>query len=239
VSGGAPLPLEVKQRFEELSGCTLVEGYGLTECPVVSCNPIGGAGKRGSIGLPLPGTRVEVVSLEDRRTVLGPNQTGELCVRGPQVMAGYWNRPDETAAVLEGGRLHTGDIGYMDEDGACFVVDRLKELIICSGFNVYPRVVEEAIYAHPDVAEVAVCGVPDGYRGETVKAFVVARDRARLDEAALLAFLEDRLSPIEMPKLIEFRDQLPKSAVGKILKRELLDAKLGAEAAPQPATSAS
>jgi long-chain acyl-CoA synthetase len=232
VSGGAPLPLEVKQRFEQLSGCTLVEGYGLTECPVVSCNPIGSPGKQGSIGLPLPGTSIEVVSLADRRTVLGPGQSGELCVRGPQVMAGYRNRPDETAAVLEHGRLHTGDIGYMDEDGACFVVDRLKELIICSGFNVYPRVVEEAIYAHPDVVEVAVCGMPDGYRGETVKAFVVVRDRARLDEAALLAFLEDRLSPIEMPKLIEFRDQLPKSAVGKILKRELLGARLAVDAAP-------
>jgi long-chain acyl-CoA synthetase len=195
--------------------------------------------KQGSIGLPLPGTSIEVVSLDDRRTALGPGQSGEICVRGPQVMAGYWNRPDETAAVLEGGRLHTGDIGYVDEDGACFVVDRLKELIICSGFNVYPRMVEEAIYAHPDVVEVAVCGVPDGYRGETVKAFVVVRQRARLDEAALLAFLEDRLSPIEMPKLIEFRDQLPKSAVGKILKRELLDARPAADAAPQPGASAS
>jgi long-chain acyl-CoA synthetase len=154
-------------------------------------------------------------------------------------MAGYWNRPDETAAVLVDGRLHTGDIGYMDENGACFVVDRLKELIICSGFNVYPRAVEEAIYAHPDVVEAAVCGVPDGYRGETVKAFVVLRQHARLDEAALLAFLEDRLSPIEMPKLIEFRDQLPKSAVGKILKRELLDAQLAAEAMPRPSAAAS
>ena len=222
ISGGAPLPLEVKRRFETLSGCTLVEGYGLTECPVVTCNPIGRPGKPGSIGLPLPGTTVEVVSLEDRRTLLGPGQSGELCVRGPQVMAGYWNRPDETSAVLVDGRLHTGDVGYLDADGACFVVDRLKELIICSGFNVYPRAVEEAIYAHPDVAEVAVCGVPDAYRGETVKAFVVRRERALLDEAALLTFLQDRLSPIEMPKLIEFRDQLPKSAVGKILKRELL-----------------
>jgi long-chain acyl-CoA synthetase len=236
VSGGAPLPLEVKQRFEELSGCTLVEGYGLTECPVIACNPIGSPGKRGSIGLPLPGTSIEVVSLDDRRTVLGPGKSGELCVRGPQVMAGYWNRPDETAAVLVDGRLHTGDIGYIDEDGACFVVDRLKELIICSGFNVYPRAVEEAIYAHPDVVEAAVCGVPDGYRGETVKAFVVLRQHARLDEAALLAFLEDRLSPIEMPKLIEFRDQLPKSAVGKILKRELLHAPPLAKA--QPGTDA-
>jgi long-chain acyl-CoA synthetase len=237
--GGAPLPLEVKQRFEQLSGCTLVEGYGLTECPVVCCNPIGGAAKQGSIGLPLPGTSIEVVALDDRRTALGPGQSGEICVRGPQVMAGYWNRPDETAAVLEGGRLHTGDIGYVDEDGACFVVDRLKELIICSGFNVYPRVVEEAIYAHPDVVEVAVCGMPDGYRGETVKAFVVVRQHARLDEAALLAFLEDRLSPIEMPKLVEFRDQLPKSAVGKILKRELLNTRPAADAAPQPGASAS
>jgi len=234
VSGGAPLPLEVKQRFEELSGCTLVEGYGLTECPVIACNPIGSPGKRGSIGLPLPGTSVEVISLDDRRTVLGAGQSGELCVRGPQVMAGYWKRPEETAAVLVDGRLHTGDIGYIDEDGACFVVDRLKELIICSGFNVYPRAVEEAIYAHPDVVEAAVCGVPDGYRGETVKAFVVLRDHANLDEAALLAFLEDRLSPIEMPKLIEFRDQLPKSAVGKILKRELFEAQPGPDAMPGP-----
>jgi long-chain acyl-CoA synthetase len=237
ISGGAPLPLEVKQRFEELSGCTLVEGYGLTECPVIACNPLGSPGKRGSIGLPLPGTSIEVISLDDRTTALGPGQSGELCVRGPQVMAGYWNRPEETAAALADGRLHTGDIGYMDEDGACFVVDRLKELIICSGFNVYPRAVEEAIYAHPDVVEAAVCGVADGYRGETVKAFVVARDRASLDEAALLAFLEDRLSPIEMPKLIEFRDQLPKSAVGKILKRELLEAQPGPDAQPSAAAS--
>jgi long-chain acyl-CoA synthetase len=153
-------------------------------------------------------------------------------------MAGYRNRADETAAVLVDGRLHTGDIGYMDEDGACFVVDRLKELIICSGFNVYPRAVEEAIYAHPDVAEVAVCGVPDGYRGETVKAFVVLREQGCLDEAALLAFLADRLSPIEMPKLIEFRDQLPKSAVGKILKRALRDAQPGPDAALQASASA-
>lgn len=226
ISGGAPLPQEVKQRFERLSGCSLVEGYGLTESPVVGCNPIGSPGtnpvKVGSIGLPLPGTHIEVVSLDDGRTLLGPGQTGEICVRGPQVMAGYWKRPDESAAALEGGRLHTGDIGYLDEDGACFLVDRLKELILCSGFNVYPRMVEAAICAHPDVVEVAVCGVPDSYRGETVKAFVVLRDRASLDALALRAFLKERLSPIEMPKLVEFRERLPKSAVGKILKRELL-----------------
>ena len=224
LSGGAPLPLEVKQRFEQLSGCTLVEGYGLSECPVVTCNPIGQPGKRGSVGLPLPGTTIEVVSLDDPETVLGPGQTGEICVRGPQVMAGYWKRPQETAFVLDDGRLRTGDIGFVDGDGACFIVDRLKELIICSGFKVYPRVVEDAIHGHPDVVEVAVCGVPDDYRGETVKAFVVLRAPGCLDEAGLRAFLEDRLSPIEMPKLIAFCEQLPKSAVGKILKRELLAA---------------
>jgi long-chain acyl-CoA synthetase len=222
LSGGAPLPLEVRQRFERLSGCTLVEGYGLSECPVVTCNPIGRPGKQGSVGLPLPGTEIEVVSLDDRRTVLGPGQTGEICVRAPQVMAGYRKRPQETGAVLDNGRLRTGDIGFVDQDGACFIVDRLKEMIICSGFKVYPRVVEEAIHGHPDVVEVAVCGVPDGYRGETVKAFVVLRAQAVLDEAGLRAFLEDRLSPIEMPKQIAFCEQLPKSAIGKILKRALI-----------------
>ena len=223
VSGGAPLPSDVKQRFEHLVGGILVEGYGLTECPVVCCNPIERGGKEGSIGLPLPGTSVEIVSLEDGSTILEPGSRGEICIRGPQVMQGYWNRPEETGSAVRNGRLHTGDIGFMDEDGSLFLVDRLKELILCSGFNVYPRVVEEAIGAHPEVIEVAVCGVPDGYRGETVKAFVVARDGGGLDDRELLAFLEDRLSPIEMPKQIEFRDELPKSAVGKILKRELLD----------------
>lgn len=222
ISGGAPLPREVKQEFERLAGCRLLEGYGLTEAPVVCCNPIGGREKPGSIGLPLPGTTVEVVSLEDRQTVLPPGQTGEICVRGPQVMGGYWGPSEDVGTRLHGGRLHTGDIGYLDEEGYGYIVDRLKQLIICSGYNVYPRAVEEAIHQHPAVAEVAVCGVPDEYRGETVKAYIVLRAGACLTGAELLAFLADKLSPIQQPKLIEFREQLPKSAIGKILKKELL-----------------
>ena len=212
ISGGAPLPLEIKQDFERLSGCTLVEGYGLTEAPVVSCNPIAGRHKSGSIGLPLPGTTIEVVSLEDRASLLSADTAGEICVRGPQVMTGYRSAGDGAPETLREGRLHTGDVGYLDQDGYCFIIDRLKDVIICSGFNVYPRMVEEAIYQHPEVAEVAVCGVPDEYRGETVKAFIVRQAGTELNAPDLIAFLEDRLSPIEMPKLIEFRDQLPKSA---------------------------
>jgi long-chain acyl-CoA synthetase len=207
ISGGAALPLEIKTGFEALTGCTLIEGYGLTESPVVTCNPIG-CHKTGSIGRPLPGTAIEVVSLEDRTSLLPAGEIGEICVRGPQVMSGYLTATGIAAESLQHGRLHTGDVGYLDEEGYCFIVDRLKEVIICSGFNVYPRMVEEAIYHHPAVAEVAVCGVPDEYRGETVKAFVVRRAGSTLSAPELIAFLEDRLSPIEMPKLIEFREEL-------------------------------
>lgn len=222
LSGGAPLPIEVKQKFENKSGCTILEGFGLTEAPVTHCNPVGGHLKEGSFGVPLPGTSVEILSLEDRETPVPPGERGEICVSGPQVMQGYWKHSEETDNAIRNGRLHTGDVGYLDEDGYGFIVDRLKELIICSGFNVYPRVVEEALYEHPDIQEAAVCGVPDDYRGETVKAYVVLKEVADLDEAKLLAFLKDRVSPIEMPKIVDFRDALPKSAVGKILKKELL-----------------
>ncbi len=222
ISGGAPLPREVKENFERRAGCTLVEGYGLTEAPVTHCNPINGLQKTGSFGVPMPDTTIEIVSLEDRTTVLPAGERGEICLSGPQVMLGYWKREEETAAAIRNGRLHTGDIGYLDEDGFGFLVDRLKELIICSGYNVYPRMVEEALYQHPAVAEAAVCGVPDDYRGETVKAYVVRCEGQELTEASLLSFLQDRLSKIEMPRIIEFRDALPKSAVGKILKKELL-----------------
>lgn len=222
LSGGAPLPIEVKQSFESKAGCTIVEGYGLTEAPVTHCNPFVGLQKQGSFGVPMPGTSIEIVSIEDGETVLPPGERGEICLSGPQLMKGYWRRVDESKAALRNGRLHTGDIGYLDADGYGFIVDRLKDLIICSGFNVYPRVVEEALYEHPDVLEAAVCGVPDSYRGETVKAYVVPRDGAHLDEATLIDFLKERLSPIELPKMIDFREDLPKSAVGKILKKELL-----------------
>ncbi|MEL6963788.1 MAG: AMP-binding protein, partial [Pseudomonadota bacterium] len=221
LSGGAPLPIEVKQTFENKAGCTIVEGYGLTEAPVTHCNPFVGLQKQGSFGVPMPGTSIEIVSIEDGETVLPPGERGEVCLSGPQVMKGYWRRTDETKAALRNGRLHTGDIGYLDVDGYGFIVDRLKDLIICSGFNVYPRVVEEALYEHPEVLEAAVCGIADDYRGETVKAYVVRKDGAHLDEATLITFLQERLSPIELPKIIDFRDDLPKSAVGKILKKEL------------------
>lgn len=227
-SGGAPLPLEVKRDFERLTGCVLVEGYGLSETsPVVSCNPVEGENKAGSIGLPAPGTIIEIVSLEDKKTVLPQGQTGEVCVRGPQVMTGYWHQPEETKMVFDetpdGMRLHTGDVGYMDEDGYTFIVDRIKDMIAAGGFKIYPRLVEEAIYQHPAVEECIVAGIPDAYRGQTVKAFIKLREGQRLSAKELTAFLKDKLSPIEMPKLIEFRDSLPKTPIGKLSRKMMLE----------------
>jgi long-chain acyl-CoA synthetase len=223
ISGGAPLPLEVKHRFEELSGCVLVEGYGLSEtAPVATCNPFLGENREGSIGLPLPGTIVEIVAIDGSERGLPPGERGEVCIRGPQVMKGYWKKPEESAKALKGGRFHSGDIGYIDAEGYIYIVDRLKEMILCGGYNVYPRNVEEAIYMHPAVAECAVIGVADPYRGQTVKAFVVLREGQSLTKDALCEFLKDKLSPIEMPKQIEFRASLPKTAIGKILKKALV-----------------
>ena len=224
ISGAATLPVEVKRQFEAHTGCKLVEGYGLSEAsPVVCCNPIYGLNKPGSIGLPVPGTEVRIMSLDEPHRPLPTGERGELWVRGPQVMAEYWHQPEETAHTLIDGWLRTGDVGYMDADGYFFIVDRLKEVIIAGGYKIYPRTVEEAIYQNPAVAEAAVVGVPDPYRGATVKAFVVKHKGASLDEEGLRTFLADKLSAIEMPKLIEFRDELPKSAVGKILKKALIE----------------
>ena len=232
LSGGAPLPLEVKTGFERLTGATVCEGYGLSETsPVVTSNPLTGVNKAGSIGLPMPRTIIEIVSLDDPDKRMPQGDRGEVVVRGPQVMASYWNNPEETAKVLKDGRLRTGDVGYIDEDGYIFLVDRIKDLIIAGGYNVYPRNVEEAIYHHPNVAECVVIGVSDPYRGQTVKAFVVRRPDCELDEATLKAFLKDKLSPIEMPKMIEFRDSLPKTQVGKLSKKALQDEE-AARAAP-------
>lgn len=223
VSGGAALPLEVQKRFEELTGCSLVEGYGLSEtAPVACCNPLFAQSKSGSIGLPLPHTEVAVVSLEDRTTPVPQGERGEVCIRGPQVMSGYWNKPDETAVAMENGWFHTGDVGVQDEQGYFFIVDRLKDLILCGGFNVYPRNVEEAIYLHDAVEEVIVAGIADSYRGQTVKAYVKIKDGKSLDKAELTAFLKDKLSPIEQPKKVEFRDVLPKTMIGKLDRKALL-----------------
>jgi long-chain acyl-CoA synthetase len=221
ISGGAPLPIEVKRAFEERTGCVVVEGYGLSETsPAVCTSPTVGENKPGSVGLPMPGTTVEIRSLEDGRA-LGIGEKGEICVRGPQVMKGYWNREKETADALKDGAFHTGDVGYMDDEGYVFIVDRIKDMINASGYKIYPRVVEEAIHLHPAVEEVVVIGVDDPYRGETPKAFIKVRVDEELTEDDLRAFLEDKLSAIEVPEFYEFRDELPKTLIGKLSKKEL------------------
>jgi long-chain acyl-CoA synthetase len=243
ISGGAPLPVEVKERFERLSSCKLVEGYGLTETsPVATCNPLSGVNKQASVGLPLPGTVVEVRDPDDPGRVVKQGERGEICISGPQVMAGYWNQHEATRDVLVNGRLRTGDIGYMDEEGYVFLVDRIKDLILTSGFNVYPRNIEEAIYEHEAVAEVIVIGVRDDLKGQAVKAFIKLAVGASLTGPELLTFLGPRLGRHELPREIEFRTELPKTLVGKLSKKELVEeeeAKLAvAGAAPVAAPEA-
>jgi len=223
ISGGAPLPVEVAHRFEHFTGCRLVEGYGLSETsPVATCNPLSGSSRDGAIGLPLPGTTIELRAPHDPSQIVAEGERGEICVRGPQVMAGYWNRPAETAAVFVDGALRTGDIGHRDEEGYYYLVDRIKDVILCGGFNVYPRVIEEALYQHPAVAEAVVIGIPDAYRGQAPKAFVRLREGMSVEPEALRSFLAGHVSRIELPKSIEFRDQLPKTMIGKLSKRELV-----------------
>ncbi len=229
ISGGAPLPVEVQRKFEEITNGKLREGYGLTESsPVTHSNPIYGLYKVGSIGLPFPDVDARIVSLDPDENghyqTLGVGEEGELAVRGPQVMKGYWNRPDETAKVLdEEGWLYTGDIAKMDEDGYFYIVDRKKDLIIASGYNIVPREVEEALYENPKVQEAVVVGVPDPRRGETVKAFIVLKEGETATEQEIIAFCRERLAPYKVPKLVEFRTELPKSAVGKLLRRALVE----------------
>jgi long-chain acyl-CoA synthetase len=222
ISGGAPLPIEMKRGFEKISGCHLVEGYGLSETsPSATCNPISGVSKEGSIGIPMPGTRLSMRSLDDPAEEVPLGERGEICIAGPQVMKGYWQRPKETADVMVGEFLRTGDVGYMDAEGYTFIVDRIKDIIICSGFNVYPRRIEEEIYKFPGVEEVTVLGIPDNYRGEAPKAYVKLREGVTATKADVLKFLESKLSKIEMPAEIEFRAELPKTMIGKLSKKEL------------------
>jgi long-chain acyl-CoA synthetase len=189
---------------------------------VACCNPFSAANKAGSIGLPLPGTDIIIVDRDDPSRILPQGETGEICIAGPQVMAGYWRRPDATAEVIVDGRLRTGDVGYMDSDGYTFIIDRMKDMILVSGFNVFPRNVEEAIYQHPAVEEVTVIGIPDEYQGESVKAFVKLRDGHTLVADHLIEFLSDKLGRHEMPRHVEFRDALPKTMIGKLSKKELV-----------------
>lgn len=223
ISGGDSLPRAVQEKFVALTGCPLAEGYGLSECaPVVTCsNPLEGIDRAGSCGLPLPRTTVEIVSLQSPRMVLPPGERGEICVSGPQVMLGYWRQAEATRNCLIGGRLSTGDIGWMDADGFLYFVDRLKEVISVHGYKVYPRNVEDAIRQHPAVDDVVVIGVPDPIRGQMPKAYVVLAKDAQLSGDELQVFLADKLSPVEIPRLVEFRNKLPRSAAGKVLKRAI------------------
>ena len=222
VSGGAPLPVEVKEKFEQVTGCKVVEAYGLTEAaPGVTCNPVEGPVKSGSIGQPLPGTVVSIRDLADPTKEVAVGEKGEICVKGPQVMKGFWRKPEETANQFVGDFLRTGDVGIMDEEGFIFIVDRIKDLIICSGYNVYPRRIEEAIYEHPAVEEATVIGIKDPYRGEAPKAFIKLKAGAAATEADIRSHLETKLSKIEMPAQIEFRGTLPKTLIGKLSKKEL------------------
>lgn len=236
VSGGDTLAEALAQRFTALSGVPLAEGYGLTECgPVVSCsNPLEGIARAGSCGLPLPGTDVAIMSSEAATAALPAGQIGEICVRGPQVMQGYWRRPAATRAALRDGWLHTGDLGRVDPDGYLFFVSREADVISVRGYKVYARTIEDAIREHPAVADVAVFAQPDATRGEVPKAYIVLRAGMTLDAAALRAFLADKLSPNEFPRIIEIRDRLLKSEFGKILKQDAASASdAGSPSAPR------
>ena len=220
ISGSAPLPMQTLKEFEEKFKVPLIEGYGLSEAsPVVSKNPLRGAHKAGSIGLPIP--NVEMSVQDESGKILGVNETGEICVRGGNVMMGYWNQPEETAKVFRNGWLLTGDVGHRDPDGYYYITDRKKDMLIVNGINVYPREIEEVIYHFPGVKEAAVIGVPDERRGEQPVAFVAAAEGQTVDENALLQFIRGQLADYKIPKKIVILPALPKNATGKILKTEL------------------
>ena len=234
-SGGAPLPVEVAKIFERKTNMKLKSGWGMTEtCSPGTGHPQGGPDKPGSIGLMLPGIEMDVVALDDPNKVLSPGEVGEIRIRGPNVTRGYWGRPQETAQAFVGDRFLTGDIGYMDEDGYFFLVDRKKDMIISGGFNVYPQMIEQAIYEHPAVQEVIVIGIPDAYRGEAAKAFIKLRPGSAafsLDE--LKAFLAGKLGRHEIPAALAFVDDLPRTPVGKLSRHELRSQQANSRPAPE------
>jgi long-chain acyl-CoA synthetase len=223
-SGGAPLPVAVQDRFESVIGCALNEGWGMTEtAPLGTFNPRDGVRRRGSCGVPYPGTEMKFIDVADPEREIKLGERGEICVKGPNIMKGYWKKPEATAnSMTADGFFRTGDVGYMDEDGYVYIVDRTKDMLLCGGFNVYPRNIEEAIYQHPSVEEVSVIGIPDDYRGETPKAFVKLKAGATpLTLEDMKAFLKDRLGKHEMIGAMEIRAELPKTPVGKISKKDL------------------
>ncbi len=221
-SGSAPLPVEVIHEFEERTGAIIVEGYGLTESsPVTHINPFRGIRKIGSIGIPLPDTHCKLVDVLDDEKDVVSGESGELLVKGPQVMQGYWENDPETAGTIKGGWLYTGDVATMDEDGYFFIVDRKKDMIISGGFNVYPREIDEVLFSHPKINEVSSVGIPHPTRGEQVKSFVVLKEGEIATEGEVIEFCRDKMATYKLPTKVEFRDELPKSLIGKILKKEL------------------
>ena len=227
ISGSAPMPVEWLKKFEEVTGTPITEGFGLTEAsPVTHANPVFGKQKPGSIGVPVPGTLARIVDTEDGERVLAHNEIGELVIKGPQVMKGYWNRPEETARTIRDGWLYTGDIAYMDEEGYFYIVDRKKDLIIVGGYNVYPREIDEVLHTHPKIREAVTVGVNHRSRGETVKAYIVPEEGANLTVPEVVAFCRQKLASFKVPRLIEFREELPKTMVGKVLRRILREEEL-------------
>ena len=223
-SGGAAMPVNLLHSVEEKTGVQIQEGYGLSEAsPVTHFNPVFADRVPGSVGIPIPSTDSRIVDVDTGQEEMPGGESGELIVSGPQVMKGYWNMPDETADTLRDGWLYTGDIATMDEDGYFYIVDRKKDMIVAGGYNVYPREIEEVLFEHPDVSEAIAIGLPDEYRGETVKAFVVKKQDADTTEEEIISFCKERLAPYKTPKSLEFRDELPKSTVGKLLRRVLAD----------------
>ncbi|MEX2620193.1 MAG: long-chain fatty acid--CoA ligase [Egibacteraceae bacterium] len=227
LSGAAPLPVEVAAQFEELTGGKVREGYGLTETgPLTHANPIYGTAKRGRIGLPVTDTVCTLVDVDDPTRPAAPGGPGELAIAGPQVMKGYWQRPEETAAVMRDGWFLTGDVAEVDDDGYFAIVDRKKDIIIAGGYNVYPRDIEEVLVAHPKVAKAVVAGIPDAYRGETVKAYIVLKPGQSAEESEIDTFVRGKLAAYKVPKAYEFRDELPETIVGKVLRRKLIEEEL-------------
>ncbi len=222
ISGSSPMPVEQMKKFAKLTGANIIEGFGLTEAsPVTHLNPIDSVHKAGSIGVPFPDTEARIVDMEVGSVPLPAGKIGELVIRGPQVMQGYWNRPDETASTLRNGWLYTGDIATMDDDGYFFIVDRKKDMIIVGGYNVYPREIDEVLYEHPKVQEAVTVGVPHPTRGEIIKAYVVPKAGERLTKGEIIAHCREQLANYKLPKQVEFREELPKTIVGKVLRRAL------------------
>ena len=224
VTGSAPMPVELSKQFKEMTGAEIIEGFGLTEAaPITHLNPLHGTRKVGSIGVPFPDTDACIVDMELGSIPLAPGQIGEMLIKGPQVMQGYWRRADETASTLRNGWLYTGDIAFMDEEGYFTIVDRKKDMIISGGYNIYPREIDEVLYEHPKVADAVCVGVPHPSRGEIVKAYIVPKEGQTIQKKEIIAFCREKLANFKVPKQIEFREELPKTIVGKILRRTLRD----------------